>query len=95
MLSEENLRTSLNVSPTGFVGFAHGQLKQAAQIAAAVYGCDWAQKDPVTLESIELKRKLRNMVITSTPSGHSNKDVVWQRFRQYALKYSANQNSAS
>jgi len=38
------------------------------------------------LESIKLRQRLRDLVMASTPATHSNRDVVWQRFRQYAIK---------
>jgi len=68
------------------VGFGHGQLKYSAEIAASLYGCEWAYKNPKSLESNKLRRRLRDLVLSNTPAGHSNKDVVWQRFRQYAIK---------
>jgi len=67
-------------------------LKYSAQIAASLYGCEWANKNPSSLESIKLRRRLRDMVMASTPTGHSNRDVVWQRFRQYAIQFSTSQD---
>ena len=84
--SEQHLQESLNTKGIGPVGFGYGQLKYAAFIAARLYGDDWAYKSPSSLESIKLKQRLRDMVLASTPPGHSNRDVVWQRFRQYAIK---------
>lgn len=77
----------LDPGKNGFVGFGYKQLKTAAELAAQEYGCEWAMKFPSTQEAIELKEKLRRIVFSQTPSTHSNKDVVWQRFRQYALKF--------
>lgn len=85
--TEEHLRESFNVIQYGPVGFGHGQLKHAAEMAATMYGCEWAYGNPSSLESIKLKKKLRDLVISNTPSSHSNKDVVWQRFRGYAIKF--------
>ena len=84
--SEQHLHESLNTKSFGPIGFGHGQLKYSAEIAASLYGCNWACKNPSSLESIKLRRRLRDMVMASTPPGHSNRDVVWQRFRQYAIK---------
>ena len=86
IVSEQHLQESLNTKAIGPVGFGHGQLKYSAEIAASLYGCEWAYKNPKSLESIKLKRRLRDLVLSNTPAGHSNKDVVWQRFRQYAIK---------
>lgn len=77
----------LDPGKNGFVGFGYKQLKTSAELAAQEYGCEWAMKYPSTQEAIEIKEKIRRIVLSQTPSTHSNKDVVWQRFRQYALKY--------
>ena len=77
----------LDPGKNGFLGFGYKQLKTSAELAAQEYGCEWAMKYPSTQEAIEIKEKLRRIVLSQTPSTHSNKDVVWQRFRQYALKY--------
>lgn len=69
------------------VGFGYKQIKLSAEFVAKTYGCDWARKYPPTHDAEILKRKIRAIVISQTPSAHSNKDVVWQRFRQYALRY--------
>jgi hypothetical protein len=69
------------------IGFGYKQIKFSAEFAAKTYGCEWARKHPSTYEAEILRRKIRAIVISKTPSSHSNKDVVWQRFRQYALKY--------
>jgi len=86
IVSEQHLQESLSVKEFGYVGFGYRQLKYAAFIAARLYGDDWAYKNPSSLESIKLRQRLRDMVMASTPATHSNRDVVWQRFRQYALK---------
>lgn len=77
----------LDPGKNGFVGFGYKQIKSSAELAAQQYGYEWAQKYPSTPEMIELKEKIRRIVLSQTPSTHSNKDVVWQRFRQYALRY--------
>ena len=64
----------------------YGGLKHAAEMATSIYGCDWAHKYPVTLEALDIKNKLRILVISNISKDHSNKDVVWQRFRKYALQ---------
>jgi len=87
VISEQHLQESLNTRGIGPVGIAHGQLNYSAEIAASLYGCEWAYKNPKSLESIKLKLRLRDLVLSNTPAGHSNKDVVWQRFRQYAIQY--------
>ena len=87
IVSEQHLQESLNTNGIGPVGFGHGQLKYSAEIAASLYGCEWAYRNPKSLESIKLRRRLRDLVFSNTPAGHSNRDVVWQRFRQYAIQY--------
>jgi hypothetical protein len=77
----------LDHGDNGLISFGYKQIKLSAEFAAKTYGCDWARKQPSTHEAEILKRKIRAIVISKTPSAHSNKDVVWQRFRQYALKY--------
>ena len=86
-ITDQTLRQSLDVNHYIPVGFGYGQLKSAAQVAASIYGCDWALKCPTTTEGFQLKQQLRDLVISSIPSSHSNKDVVWQRFREYAIKF--------
>jgi hypothetical protein len=86
IVSEQHLQESLSVKEFGYVGFGYRQLKYAAFIAARLYGDDWAYKNPSSLESIKLRQRLRDLVMASTPATHSNRDVVWQRFRQYAIK---------
>ena len=88
IVSAQHLQESLTTKSFGPIGFGHGQLKYSAEIAASLYGCEWAYKNPSSLESIKLRRRLRDMVMASTPHGHSNRDVVWQRFRQYAIQFS-------
>ena len=87
IVSEQHLQESLNTKGIGPVGFGHGQIKYSAEIAVSLYGCEWAYKNPKSLESIKLKQYLRDLVISNIPAGHSNKDVVWQRFRQYAIQF--------
>lgn len=87
IVSEQHLLESLSTNGIGPVGFGHGQLKYSAEIAASLYGCEWAYKNPRSLESIKLRRRLRDLVLSFTPAGHSNKDVVWQRFRKYAIQF--------
>ena len=86
ILSELHLQESLNTNRIAPVGFGHGQLKYSAEIAARLYGCEWAYKNPKSLESIKLKQRIRDLVFANIPLGHSNRDVVWQRFKQYAIK---------
>jgi hypothetical protein len=92
IVSEQHLQESLNTKNFGPVGFGHGQLKYSAEIAASLYGCEWANKNPSSLENINLKIRLRDLVLSNTPVGHSNRDVVWQRFRQYAIRFSTSQD---
>lgn len=87
IVSEQHLLESLSTNGISPIGFGHGQLKYSAEIAASLYGCEWAYKNPKSLVSIKLRRRLRDLVLSSTPAGHSNKDVVWQRFRQYAIQF--------
>jgi hypothetical protein len=80
----------LDHGKNGFLGFGHGQIKSSAELAAQKYGCEWAERYPSTKEAIQLREKLRIIVISQTPSTHSNRDMVWQRFRLYALKHYGN-----
>jgi hypothetical protein len=84
----------LDQGSNGFVGFGYGQIKSAAESFAKAYGCEWAKKYPSTQEAVILRGRIRDFVISKTPDNHSNKDVVWQRFRRYALDY-VNGNSGT
>lgn len=77
----------LDSNNKGFIGFGDRQIKCSAEEAAKLYGCEWAKKYPATREAFELRSKIRDLVMSHVPSNHSNKDVVWQRYRQYALKF--------
>ena len=67
IVSAQHLQESLTTKSFGPIGFGHGQLKYSAEIAASLYGCEWAYKNPSSLESIKLRRRLRDMVMASTP----------------------------
>jgi hypothetical protein len=77
----------LDRGKNGFSGFSYKQIKNSAERAAKEFGCEWAKKYPVSQDAINLRNRLRAIVLSNIPLGHSNKDVVWQRFRQYALNY--------
>jgi len=70
-----------------FVGFGYKQIKNSAEFVAKNHGCEWARKCPPTQEAAVMKIRIRDIVMSSIPKNYSNKDVVWQRFRQYALDY--------
>ena len=82
-----SINNRLDPGVTGFVRFRYNQIKLSAELAAQKFGCEWAEKFPQTQEMIELKEKIRRIVLSQTPDSHSNRDVVWQRFRKYALNY--------
>ena len=84
----ENLDELFDPRNTGFVGFGYKEIKSSAELAAQRYGCEWAKKFPSTKEARQLKGRIRRIVYLKTPVGHSNKYVVWQRYRQYALEFS-------
>lgn len=77
----------LDDSNKGLIGFGYRQIKCSAEEAAKFHGCEWAKKYPATAEAIQLRQRLRDLVLSYVPKTHSNRDVVWQRYRQYALKY--------
>lgn len=77
----------LDSNNKGLIGFGYRQIKCSAEQAARQYGCEWAKRFPTTSEAAILKQQLRDLVMSHVPSNHSNKDVVWQRYRQYALKF--------
>ncbi len=85
--ASNTIRELLDSNNKGLIGFGSRQIKCSAEQAAKIYGCEWAKKFPATQEAFILKQNIRAMVMSNTPSNHSNKDVVWQRFRQYALKF--------
>ncbi len=82
---QKAIENALDVSQKGSMGFGYGQLKRAAIIAAQQYGTDWARKAPPSRDAFHLRQQLRQIVLTSIHETHSNKDVVWQRFCNYAL----------
>ena len=75
IVSAQHLQESLSTKSFGPIGFGHGQLKYSAEIAASLYGCEWAYKNPSSLESNKLRQRLRDLVLSNTPTGHSNKDI--------------------
>ena len=77
----------LDDSNKGLIGFGYRQIKSSAEEAAKLHGCEWAKKYPATAEAIQLRQRLRDLVLSYVPKTHSNRDVVWQRYRQYALKF--------
>ena len=87
---DEKLLKALTTNERKYLGFGYRQLKDAACVAAQIYGSRWAYKYPEAIEDIYLSKQLRNLVMASIPKGHSNRDVVWQRFKQYAIKSSEN-----
>jgi len=72
---------------------AYGRVKLAAQRVAEKYGCEWAKSHTHKLESIKLGRKIRASLMQRIPRRHSNKSVVWSRFKKYAVEWH-NKNSA-
>jgi hypothetical protein len=86
--SLDSICALLGHGSNNYIGFGHGQIKSAAELAAQRYGCEWAKKHPSNQEAIILRRRIRDTVMSHTPKNHSNRDVVWQRFRLYALDYS-------
>ena len=56
--SFKTINELLDPGRNGFFGFEYKQIKSSAELAAQKYGCEWAQKYPLTQEAIELKEKL-------------------------------------
>jgi hypothetical protein len=81
----EPLAEFLDPKNPGYIGFGYGQLKKTALRAAALFGVEWANKNPRSADAIALRQELRNLIMAFTPKSHSNKYVVWQRFCRYAL----------
>ena len=85
------IENALDVTQIEAVGFGYGQLKRAAKIAAEQHGIDWARKAPLSREGFYLRVQLRQTVLSCIHRGHSNRDVVWQRFCKYALSFNTTQ----
>ncbi len=85
--SPNEISRLLDVSNRDFIGFGYGAIKYSAEYTAKIYGCDWAMRFPTTREAVILKQQIRDLVMSHIPKNHSNKDVVWQRYRQYAIKF--------
>ena len=71
--------------------FRHGQLRIAASRMIKEYGYQWAiTKRGETIEEtnrlIRLSREMRSTVFQATEGWHSNKSVVWKRFREYTKR---------
>ena len=69
--------------------FRHGQLRRAVSHVIREYGYQWAMlsSGPITqerIDNIQFRYRLRNIVFESTRGWHSNKSVVWGRFKSYA-----------
>lgn len=80
--------------------FRHGQLRIAASKMIKDYGYKWAiTRKGETIEEtnqlIHLSRAMRSAVFEATEGWHSNKSVVWRRFREYTkrvgLRYESRQ----
>ena len=87
LILDKKLYNALITGEQRYLGFGYRQIKDAACIAAQLYGSRWAYKNPRSIEDVHLSKQLRHLVMTSIPDGHSNRDVVWQRFKQYAIEY--------
>lgn len=95
MLSETNFDKSkllglLAVHPE-LREFRHGQLRIAASRMIKEYGYQWAiARKGETIEEtnqlIRLSRAMRSAVFEATEGWHSNKSVVWKRFREYTKR---------
>lgn len=95
MLSETNfdkfkLLNLLAVHPE-LREFRHGQLRIAASRMIKEYGYQWAiTRKGETIEEtnrlIRLSREMRSTVFQATEGWHSNKSVVWKRFREYTKR---------
>jgi hypothetical protein len=71
--------------------FRHGQLRIAASRMIKEYGYQWAitrkgETIKETNQLIHLSRAMRSTVFEATEGWHSNKSVVWKRFRDYTQK---------
>jgi len=71
--------------------FWHGQLRIAASRMIREHGYKWAisckgETAEETNQLISLSRLMRRTVFEATEGWHSNKSVVWKRFREYTKK---------
>lgn len=71
--------------------FRHGQLRIAASRMIKEYGYKWAitrkgETVEETNQLIHLSRAMRSAVFEATEGWHSNKSVVWKRFREYTKR---------
>ena len=71
--------------------FRYGQLRIAASRMIREYGYQWAigckgETVEETSHLIALSRSMRRTVFEATEGWHSNKSVVWKRFRDYTKK---------
>ena len=71
--------------------FWHGQLRVAASRMIREYGYQWAisckgETVEETNQLITLSRSMRHTVFEATEGWHSNKSVVWRRFKDYTKK---------
>lgn len=68
-----------------------GQLRVAASKMIREYGYQWAigckgETVDETNQLIALSRSMRRTVFEATEGWHSNKSVVWKRFRDYTKR---------
>lgn len=79
------------VPEQGLKAYAHGQIKHAATRAIELLGHEWTRQTRIYEESNQtgqIRRKLKAIVLASAQGWHSNKDIVWSRFRGYAVERS-------
>ena len=85
--SMDRIRHLLKMSHLGADGY--GGQRLAAELAVQAFGDEWLMSHPTSPMAKAMRSKLRSVVIETTPSNYSNKDMVWKRFRSYAAAYSS------
>lgn len=64
----------------------YGFLRTAAERAIAMYGTAWLHEPTAGSRESKIRDKLQQLVFQTTPKSHSNRSVVWRRFKDYALE---------
>lgn len=64
----------------------YGFLRKAAEHAIAMYGTAWLHEPTAGSRESKIRDKLQQLVFQTTPKSHSNRSVVWRRFKDYALE---------
>ncbi len=82
--ADQEIARLLASSHTGYQGY--GSLKVAAKLAVHTYGDGWIEASNGSNPAFAIAQKLRSIVIDTAPTGYSNKDMIWKRFKEAAKK---------